>query len=106
MAMRLNADDLAAATIYQTSVKPQMRQILDEIKGACNLAGTYGDAWSHNGEELYYSSPYVDNEQTIHVEFGFDFDRDDADWNVAQLRLPSAYFAALGDESLQRSPQA
>ena len=98
MAMQLNADELAAATVYQRTVGPQLCQILDEIKGACDLAGKSGNAWSHNREELWYTSPWVDKKRNIYVEFGFDFSRDDADWNVAQLRLPSAYFAAMGEK--------
>ena len=45
-----------------------------------------------------YSSPWVDDQEDIHVEFGFDFDRDDSDWSVPHLSLPSAYFAAIGTD--------
>ena len=98
MAMDLNAAGLTAATVYRTSVEAQLLQILDETKEACGLSGTYGNAWSHERRNLYYSSPWVDNQADISVEFGFDFDRDDADWSVAQLGLPSAYFAVIGTD--------
>lgn len=45
---------------------------------------------------LCYSSPWVDDEEDVYVEFGFEFYRNDASWNVAELRLPSAYFAVRG----------
>ena len=96
MAINLNADLLATATIYHRSVGPQLVQILKETKEACGLSGTKGNQWSHKGEELYYSSPWLDDQKDIYVEFGFDFDRDDADFSVPQLCLPSAYFAVMG----------
>ena len=94
MAMNLNIDDLAAATVYQTSVAPQLRQILDDVWAAFNIPGTRGNQWSYN--PLWYSSPWIDDENTIYVKFGFDFDRNDADWSVEDLRLPSAYVSVRG----------
>ena len=96
MAMNLNADHLAAATLYRRTVMKQFLQILDEIKSSCGLFGAKGNQWSHNREFLHYSSPWVDEREDIHVEFGFDFDRDDADFSVAHLCVPSAYFAVRG----------
>lgn len=96
MDINLNANLAATATIYHKSVYPQLVAILNEIKEACGLRGTKGNQWSHNTQYLYYSSPWLDNHQNIHVEFGFDFDRDDADFSVPQLGFPSAYFAAKG----------
>lgn len=96
MAMTLNVDDLAAATLYHRSVYAQLVQVLEEIKAYCELPGTAGNTWSSSGKPslyLQFSSPRFGEHQNIQVEFGFDFNRDDADWNVAQLRLPSAYFA-------------
>lgn len=96
MAVNLNADHLAAATIYHTSVGRQLIQILDETYEACELPGTKGNQWNYNTEELYYTSPWIDKRKNIYVEFGFNFDRDDADFSVPQLRVPSAYFAVGG----------
>ena len=96
MAINLNADLLATATIYHRTVGPQRVQILKETKEACELSGTRGNQWSHNGEDLQYTSPWIDEQKNIYVEFGFDFDRDDADFSVPQLCLPSAYFAVRG----------
>ncbi len=96
MAINLNADLLAAATKYQKIVGPQLVQILEETKQACGLAGTKGNQWSHDRANLIYSSPWLDDQEGICVEFGFDFDRDDADFSVPQLCLPAAYFAVTG----------
>ena len=96
MAINLNADLLAAATKYQKIVGPQLVQILEETKQACGLAGTKGNQWSHDRANLIYSSPWLDDQEGICVEFGFDFDRDDADFSVSQLCLPAAYFAVSG----------
>ena len=102
MAMNLNANDLAIATAYRRSVEDQLIQILEETKAACRLTGTRGNQWSHapsySRRYLCYSSPWIDDRKDIFVEFGFDFDRDDAHWSVAELHLPSAYFAARGTQ--------
>ena len=96
MAMNLTADDLAVAARYQKTVQWQLLQLLDETKGACDLPGSRGNAWSHTRADLCYSSPWVDEHEDVYVEFGFDVGRDDAVWSVPELCLPSAYFAVLG----------
>ena len=100
MAMNLNADDLTAATAYRRSVEDRLIQILEDTKATCQLPGTTGNQWSrmprYSRRYLCYSSPWVDDQEDVYVEFGFDFDRDDANWKVAELRLPSAYFAVRG----------
>ena len=99
MAMTLNVDDLAAATSYHTSVYARLVQILEQTKEGCNLPQPIVGNWSGGGRTSLYlarSSPWFgefgNGPNSIYVEFGFDFERDDADWNVAHLRLPSAYF--------------
>ena len=96
MAMNLTADDLAVAARYQKTVQWQLVQLLDETKGVCDLPGSRGNAWSHSRQDLYYTSPWVDEHEDIFVEFGFDVGRDDDDWSVPALCLPSAYFAVRG----------
>ena len=96
MAMNLTADDLAVAARYQQTVQWQIQQLLDETKGACDLSGSRGNAWSHNRADLFYSSPWVDEREDVFVEFGFDVARDDDQWSVPKLCLPSAYFAVRG----------
>ena len=98
MAMNLTPADLVVAVQYRRSVEAQLLQILNETKEACGIAGSHGNAWTYQKQELWYSSPWVDDQKDIYVEFGFDFDRDDADWSVPHLSLPSAYFAAIGTD--------
>ena len=93
-----NSCRLVVAVQYRRSVEAQLLQILNETKEACGIAGSHGNAWTYQKQELWYSSPWVDDQKDIYVEFGFDFDRDDADWSVPHLSLPSAYFAAIGTD--------
>ena len=100
MAMTLNAGDLAAATAYRRTVEGRLLQILEEVKGACELAGAPGNPWAHERQFLHYRSPWLDDQKDMYVLFGFDFQRDDAEWSVERLRLPSAYVAAAGSREL------
>ena len=96
MAMNLNAEDLAIATAYRRSVERQLIQILEETKAACELPGVKGNQWSHDPRHLSYSSPWIDDQYDVYVQFGFDFARHDSEWSVERLRLPSAFFAVRG----------
>ena len=62
------------------------------------LVQTFPRAHPWTYKPLWYSSPWIDDQQNIYVKFGFDFDRSDARWSVADLRLPSAYFAVRGED--------
>ena len=104
MAMTLKVDDLAAATSYHRSVHAQLVQVLEEIKADCGFPGTADNKWSSSGKPslyLAFTSPRFGKHQTIRVEFGFDFERDDAGWSVAQLGLPSAYFTVYCPQPLE-----
>jgi len=96
MAMNLTADDLAVAARYHSNVQQQLLELLDETEGACQLPGSPGNAWRRNRGELWYLSPWVDEQKDVFVEFGFDVGRDDHEWSVSALCLPSAYFAVRG----------
>lgn len=101
MAMDLNIGDLAAATAYHRSVNARLRAILEQTKAACNLPNR-GWGWGGNiSLYLAITSPEFGDGQNISVEFGFDFKRDDTDWRVAQLRLPSAYFTVRCPDPLE-----
>lgn len=97
MDVHLTADDLAAATRHRTSVERQMLQILDEVSAECDIPQGQGN-WSYNRQHLTYTSPRFSKGMKAYVEFGFDFERDDAEWSVPRLGLPSAYFAVRGTE--------
>ena len=102
MPMKLNGGDLAAATAYHISAEDQLRRILSRIEAACELPDATG-IWQrrHSQGYLSYSSPWIDDDQNTKVEFGFDFKRDDDEWSVRRLRLPSAYFAVWSTHQLE-----
>ena len=98
MEIHLTAEDLAAATRHRTSVEGHLLQLLDEIWADCVIPDRQGDNWKYKKRDLVYTSPQFNADLNAGAEFGFDFDRDDADWSVSQLGLPSAYFAIWGTE--------
>ena len=97
MEIHLTADDLAATTRHRTSVEGHLLQLLDEVYTECELPDGQGN-WAYSQRYLTYTSPQFTNDMEARAEFGFDFDRDDADWSVPQLGLPSAYFAVTGNK--------
>ena len=97
MGIHLTVDDLAATTRHRTSVEGHLLQILDEVWAECVLPDSQG-AWVYSQRYLTYTSPQFTSDLEARAEFGFDFERDDADWSVPQLGLPSAYFAVVGTE--------
>ena len=98
LALKLNANDLAAATAYQTSVRTMLLQILDEISSLVKsrLSDTATGQWRYERLNLTYHSAWIDADESTYISFGFDFDRDDEQWNVSELRLPSAYCSIRG----------
>ena len=97
MEIHLTAEDLAATTRHRTSVEGHLLQLLNEVYTECELSDGQGN-WSYNSQLLAYSSPRFTSDMDARAEFGFDFERDDADWSVPQLGLPSAYFSVIGSE--------
>ena len=98
LALKLNANDLAVATAYQTSVRSMLLQILDEIWSLVRqrLSGKASGQWSYDRRHLTYSSAWIDADQDLYISYGFDFNRDDERWNVSELQLPSAFLAICG----------
>lgn len=97
MEIHLAAEDLAATTRHRTSVERHLLQLLNEVYSECELSDGQG-YWAYNLQLLVYTSPRFTSDMDARAEFGFDFERDDADWSVPQLGLPSAYFAVIGSE--------
>lgn len=95
MEIHLTADDLAAATRHRASVEGHLLQLLDEIWAECELPDGQGE-WRYDRRHLCYTSRQFNADINARAEFGFDFERDDADWSVSQIGLPSAYFAIRG----------
>ena len=98
LALKLNANDLAVATAYQTSVRSMLLQILDEIWSVVRsrLSDTASGQWRYDRRYLSYHSAWIDAHEDLYISFAFDFDRDDEKWNVSELQLPSAYVAIRG----------
>ncbi len=101
----LNARDLAAAVAHRTSVEHRMLLILDEVWKACQFRGTKDKKWSYERRLLNYKSPWIGDDENQYFEFGFDFYREDQQWNVHHLQLPSAYFAIIGELGGKRLPR-
>ena len=95
MEIHLTADDLAATTRHRTSVEAHLLQLLDDVCAECVLSDGQGN-WAYSKRYLCYTSPRFTTDMEEKAEFGFDFERDDAEWSVPQLGLPSAYFAVVG----------
>ena len=97
LTMTLNASDLATAVAYRTRVRQRMVSILKEVKGACGVEETEKNKWAHLYRGAVFQSPWIGDDDKVFLEFGFDFDREDGDWSVSRLQLPSAYFAVRGN---------
>ena len=102
MDMNLSAADLATATTYKSTAQGRLIQILREVRDACRTRLQFDEGnWSYDRDALVYSSPWIGGE-SFYIEYGFDFERDDQDWTVERISLPSAYFAIRGEEVNQQ----
>lgn len=104
LTMTLNAHDLAIATAYWTSIDLRLNQVLNEVRQRTGLyPGARDNPWSFRETLRHNSCWFDDDNQDLYYYYGFDFGRQDDDWNVAQLGLPSAFFAVCGqDKGRQR----
>ena len=101
MEMGLNAHELSAAVTYHMRARHRLVQVLNENWQVCGVEGSQSNRWTYDTERLVYQSPYIGRERS-YLEFGFDFDRQDDDWDVPRLQLPSAYFGIRGDDVSKR----
>ena len=90
----LSAADLAAAIRYKKSVELQFLYVLDmveeKLKREINeCTGRWGSG--NQGDSLCRYTPYLGDPGINYLQFGFDFNREDDDWNVEKLCIPSAY---------------
>ena len=97
MEMGLGARELASAVEYKGRVQGQVLQVLDEVWEECRPDCISGSQWAYDRDGVIYSSAHV-TEDGLYYEFGFDFERDDEQWNAARLHLPSAYFGIRGGD--------
>ncbi|MYH14289.1 MAG: hypothetical protein F4149_03835 [Gammaproteobacteria bacterium] len=90
----LNASDLAAAVAYRNrGVEQRMTSILREVEDTCKVKGK----WGHYDRGAYSQSSWTDDDEHTYLEFGYEFSREDENWSVSSLHLPSAFFAVKGD---------
>lgn len=92
--LNLNATDLAAAVSYKKSAEEQFWNVLNMVKGELVIKKYTGKWLSYF---LAYCTPYLGNSR-IYLYFGFDVDREDDDWNVEKLCIPSAFVGVRGKD--------
>ncbi len=94
MTIEISMNELVAATAYRTSqVERRLLRILDAAWDDCGMTDALGETdgrrWSKTDVEHQRSPRIVRHD--VHVELGFDFSREDADWDVSRLQMPSAW---------------
>ena len=95
LAMTLNATQLTAAVTHRTSGEAAMIAVLDEAWNKVPEWPPLQGQWRYDRQHLCYTSPRMANGQ-LRFSYGFDFERADEIWHVADLGLPSAYVGVLG----------
>lgn len=97
MDIALTTRDLAAATVWKKSTQNSLNELLaliqTQVRQLVDLGG--GSRWIPSDSPTYLSrqSPGLRGLDGVRLEYGFDFERDDEDWSVDVLQIPSAYFA-------------
>ena len=95
--MTLSANDLAAAVLYQNTVQNTLYRILNDVWNESSVDGANDNKWSYSDPKgITYRSPLING--AFRYRYGFDFRREDDDWNVTRLGLPSAFFCRLVGE--------
>lgn len=97
--LRLNATDLAAAVSYTKSAEEQLRNVLELVKEKLVIKKFTGK-WDRITYFPAYSTPKL-GASRIYLFFGFDYDREDDDWSVEKLYIPSAFVAVCGNADKQ-----
>ena len=90
----LSAADLVAAIRYKKLAERQFLNVLEMVKaklkhGINEHTGNWGSGILCNSP-CYYT-PYLGDPGIYYLQFGFDFDREDKEWSVEKLCIPSAY---------------
>lgn len=106
LTIELSKGELADTVEKRPSVRrveQRMLQLLREIRATCisRLDKISGKRWTYDDRELRIASPYIDESSGLYFSFGFDFDREDDDWNVTDQQLPSAFFAVWANKTEQ-----
>ena len=85
--LELSATDLAATTKYKKSAEQQFRNVLEMVREKCVIKNPTGNWTSY---ALAYGTSRI-ADSGIYLYFGFDFDREDNEWSVEKLCIPSAF---------------
>ena len=94
--LELSATDLAATIRYKKSAVPQFERVLDSVWEEVRI-NEYTGSWNYKNFPDYYSTPKL-GDSNIYLSYGFDFDREDDDWDVKKLYIPSAYVVVRGND--------
>ena len=95
--LELSATDLAATTRYRKLAQPQFRNVLNMVTEKIQIKKSTGQ-YNYASYFLAYTTPFLGNSE-IYLYFGFDFDREDNDWSVEKLCIPSAFVGVCGNDS-------
>ena len=97
MAIEIGMDELAAYTVCKASgVEQRLWRILDAAWEDCGMEkkieGKTEGKWKADPqkESIYWVSPRIVR-HGVKIIYGFEFSRDDSEWDTDSLRLPSAY---------------
>jgi hypothetical protein len=93
MAIEIGMNELVAARVYKAGeVERRLQQILDSAWDDCRMEDALGetDGRGDTARGEWRLSPRMVR-HNVHVEWGFDFRREDPEWDVSSLQVPSAY---------------
>ena len=104
MSIEIGMDELAAYTVGKASgVEQRLRQVLDAAWDDCGMTDALGETegrWKTDDDEnsIGLGSPKIVR-HGVEIGYGFDFGREDPEWDADRLRLPSAYVGIWRSES-------
>ena len=103
MSIEIGMDELAAYTVGKASgVEQRLERLLDAAWDDCGMTDALGETegnWhKYDKNSIDWVSPKIVR-HGVEVIYGFDFGREDPEWDADRLRLPSAYVGISRSES-------